>query len=208
MGRYVGPVCRQCRREGVKLFLKGPRCDSPKCALSRREQPPGERRWRRPKLSEYGGQLREKQKVKRFYGVAERQFRRYFAEAVRIRGDTGEKLLVLLERRLDNVVHKMGFAVGRRQARHMVRHGHILVNGRRVNIQSFPVAKGMTITPARDAKSQKLVQEGLALTKGRPAVSWLTVTEEPPSGAVVGLPARDEISVPTDEALIVELLSK
>lgn len=208
MGRYTGPVCRLCRREGMKLFLKGERCDTPKCAVARREQPPGERRWRRPKVSEYGTQLREKQKVKRFYGVYERQFRRCFREAERRRGNTGENLLILLERRLDNVVHKLGFAVGRRQARQMVRHGQILVNGRRVSIPSALVKEGMTITPARDAKSQKLVKENLDRTGSVPVPSWLSITEDPPTGAVIGQPTREEVSVPTDEALIVELLSK
>ena len=208
MGRYTGPTCRLCRREGVKLFLKGERCDSPKCAVNRRNQPPGERRWRRPKVSEYGLQLREKQKVKRFYGVFERQFRRYFAMAERMRGNTGENLLIILERRLDNVVHKLGFAVNRRQARQMVRHGHILVNGSRVTIPSMLVEAGMTITPAGNETSRKLVRQNLQATKGRQEASWLAVSEEPPSGAVVALPTREEVSVPAEEALIVELLSK
>jgi len=208
MGRYVGPVCRLCRREGAKLFLKGERCETLKCALTRREQPPGERRWRRPKVSDYGLQLREKQKVKRFYGVFERQFRRCFAMAERARGNTGENLLVLLERRLDNVVLKLGFATSRPQARQMVRHGHILIGGRRVTIPSLLVRTGMTITPAKDEASQKMVRQNLDLMRGRPQVSWLAVADEPPTGTVVGLPARDEISVPTDEALIVELLSR
>jgi small subunit ribosomal protein S4 len=208
MGRYVGPVCRLCRREGVKLFLKGERCDTPKCAVSRRDQPPGERRWRRPKVSDYGSQLREKQKVKRFYGVQERQFRRYFALAERTRGNTGLNLLVILERRLDNVVHRAGFAASRRQARVMVGHGHILVDGRRATIPSLLVREGMTVAPAKDEASLKLVREGLERSRGRPPVSWLAVSEEPPAARVVGAPARDEISVPTNEALIVELLSK
>jgi small subunit ribosomal protein S4 len=208
MARYTGPVCRLCRREGVKLFLKGERCDSPKCGVTRRDQPPGDRRWRRPKVSDYGRQLREKQKVKRFYGVFERQFRRYFALAERTSGNTGENLLNILERRLDNAVHKMGFAIGRNQARQMITGGHILVNGRRVTIPSSLVTKGMVITPSKRAKSLKMVKENLERMKGRPAMSWLVVTEEPPAGTVVGMPARDEISVPTSEALIVELLSK
>ena len=208
MGRYLGPACRLCRREGRKLFLKGERCDTPKCAVTRRDQPPGERRWRRPKVSDYGTQLREKQKVKRFYGVFERQFRRYFAMAERTRGNTGENLLVILERRLDNVVHKLGFAAGRRQARQMVRHGHIMIDGRRTTIPSTLVRQGMTLTPAKDEASQRMVRQNLELLRGRPQVSWLAVSEEPPTGTVVGSPTRDEISVPTDEALIVELLSK
>ncbi len=208
MARYTGPVCRLCRREGMKLFLKGARCDSPKCGITRRDQPPGDRRWRRPKVSDYGRQLREKQKVKRFYGVLERQFRRIFDLAARLPGNTGERLLTLLERRLDNVVHKLGFAVGRVQAREMIVQGHITIDGRRTTIPSLLVTKGMIIAPAKREKSQKLVKENLAQMKGRPVPSWLTVTEEPPSGAVVGMPARDEISVPANEALIVELLSK
>ena len=208
MAREIGPVCRLCRREGRKLFLKGTRCDTPKCAVEKRDSPPGMHSARRGKLTDYGQHLREKQKVKRYYGVLERQFRRYFAMAERMPGNTGETLLQVLERRLDNVVHKLGFAIGRRQARLMIVHGHILLNGRRATIPSLLVTKGMVIAPANQEASRKLVTESLGLTKGRPAVSWLQVVEEPPSGTIAGFPARDEISVPTEEALIVELLSK
>jgi len=208
MGRYTGPVCRLCRREGTKLFLKGERCDTPKCAIARRQQAPGERRWRRPKVSDYGTQLREKQKVKRFYGVQERQFRRYFEMAERQRGNTGEALLIILERRLDNVVHRLGLAVGRTQARQMIRNGHVVVNGRRATIPSMLVEKGMAITPAKDEKTAKMIKENIERTRGHHPASWLSLSEEPVVGTVVGLPARDEVSVPADEALIVELLSK
>jgi len=166
MARYTGPKCRLCRREGLKLFLRGTRCESAKCAVTRRETPPGMLSWRRGRLSEYGIQLREKQKVKRYYGVLERQFRRVFAEAVRQPGNTGERLLVLLERRLDNVVLRIGFAPSRAQARQFIVHGHITVNGRRVDRPSFMVKVGDEIGVRAPERSQKLVQEGLAASKG------------------------------------------
>ena len=208
MGRYTGPTCRLCRREGVKLFLKGERCDSPKCAVNRRNQPPGERRWRRPKVSEYGLQLREKQKVKRFYGVFERQFRRYFAEAERQKGNTGENLLVILERRLDNVVCLLGMAASRAMARQMITHGHIEVNGRRVTIPSHLVKPGDVIAPKQNERTAKLVARALEATKGRAVPAWLEVNPEPLQGRVLRLPAREDVSIDVREQLVVELCSK
>ncbi len=207
MGRYTGPVCRLCRREGIKLYLKGERCDSPKCALERRPYPPGMRRVRRAKLSDYGIRLREKQKVKRYYGVYERQFRRFFEMARRTKGATGDALLAILERRLDNVVHRLGFAVNRRQARQMVAHGHILVNGRRVTIPSYLVRPGDTIT-IKKASVREQVKERLENRKSEiPGFLQLT-NVDPPEGIVVRLPERDDVSIQVDVDKIVELLAR
>ncbi len=207
MGRYTGPVCRLCRREGVKLYLKGTRCDTPKCALERRKRPPGMQARRRGKLSDYGVRLREKQKVKRYYGVFERQFRRFFDIARRKPGATGDALLTLLERRLDNVVHRLGFAVNRRHARQLVAHGHILVNGKRVTIPSYLVRVGDVIT-VKKAKMREqvkaLLQEGIVQVP-----DFLQVTnQDPPEGRVVRLPERDDVSLPVDVDKIVELLAR
>ena len=157
MARYTGPVCRLCRRDGMKLFLKGTRCDTPKCAFERREQPPGMHVVRRGKLTDYGQHLREKQKVKHYYGVLERQFRVYFAEANRGKGNTGAALMSLLERRLDNVVHRLGFGLSRAQARQIINHGHVTVNGRRVDIPSYLVRVGDVIRVKNRAKSLQMV---------------------------------------------------
>lgn len=208
MARMHGPKCRLCRREGAKLFLKGARCESSKCALDRRDYPPGTISWRGKKISDYGLQLREKQKLKRFYGTLERQFRRYFNVARESRGNTGEMLLQLLERRLDNVVLKLGFAVSRPAARQLVGHGHVLVDGRKVDIASFCVEVDQVIGPAVNEKSQKLVRERLQQLKGRPLPSWLTLDEAKPEGKVKALPLRDEISVNVKEQLVVELCSR
>lgn len=207
MGRYTGPVCRLCRREGVKLFLKGERCETPKCAIERRPYAPGMQRTRRVKLSDYGVRLREKQKVKRYYGVFERQFRRFFDIARRKPGATGDTLLSLLERRLDNVVHRLGFAVNRRQARQMVAHGHILVNGRRVTVPSYLVRPGDVIT-VKKAKMREQVKE--LLQRGVVQVpDFLQVTsQDPPEGRVVRLPERADVSIPVDVDKIVELLAR
>src|SRR6476620_2212521 len=162
MARYTGPVCRLCRRDGLKLFLKGTRCDTPKCAIERRESAPGMHQQRRGKLTDYGVHLREKQKVKHYYGVLERQFRNYFARASQSKGNTGNALLILLERRLDNIVHRLGFGLSRAQARQVIRHGHITVNGRRVDIPSYEVRLGDVIRVKNRAKSLDAVRASLA----------------------------------------------
>jgi small subunit ribosomal protein S4 len=208
MGRYIGPVCRLCRREGIKLFLKGPRCDSPKCAVTRREQPPGMHVQRRRKFSDFGKQLREKQKAKRFYGVFERQFRRYFAMAERQKGNTGENLVVILERRLDNVCYRGRFAVSRSQARQLIAHGHIFINGRKVDVPGYLVAPGDVIAPGPREVSLKLVREFQEVSKAREAPTWMQVEESPPSIKIASLPNRAESSAPIEEQLVVEFCSK
>ena len=209
MARYTGPKCRLCRREGVKLFLKGARCDTAKCALERREYPPGRNVWRRRKITPYGLQLREKQKVKRYYGLFERQFRLYFQRAERAKGNTGENLLLELERRLDNVVACLGFATSRSNARQAVRHGHILVNNRRVTIPSHELQLGDEISVAPREKSKAAIAAACDMTQGRGVPSWLERTSaEPPVGKVARLPSREDVSLPVEEQLVVELLSK
>lgn len=208
MGRYTGPKCRLCRREGMKLFLKGVRCESEKCAIARRDYPPGQVTMRRGKPSTFGEGLREKQKVKRFYGVMEKQFRRYFAEASRSKGNTGETLLQIFERRLDNVVCKIGWAQSRAEARQLICHGHINVNGRRVSIPSFQVSVNDELAARGDAKSQKFVRTRLEETKGRQCPGWIQAENENTKGKVVALPTREDVSIPVQEQLIVELLSK
>ena len=207
MARNTGPVCRLCRREGMKLFLKGARCETAKCSISRRDFPPGMRSRRQRKRSEYGQQLREKQKVKRYYGVLERQFRHYFRIAEGTRGNTGEELLMQLERRLDNVVFRLGFAQSRPQARQIVTHGHILVNGHRVDRPSYSVRAGETIAVKDRPKSLEMVRlnKGAALT---PVAEFLDVAGDPPEGRVTRLPTREDVSLPVSEQLIVELCSK
>ena len=208
MARYIGPVCRLCRREGMKLFLKGERCYTDKCAIERRNYPPGEHGQARPKFSEYSVQLREKQKLRRMYGVLEGQFRRYFAMADRAKGVTGETLLQLLERRLDNTVYRIGFATSRAEARQLVRHGHFRVNGRKVNVPSYLVRAGDTVT-VRD-RSQKVtrIQESLELAQRRGVPDWLEITPESFAGRVKSLPARSDLTMPINEKLVVELYSK
>lgn len=208
MARHTGPVCRLCRREGMKLFLKGARCETAKCAISRREYPPGMHSWRRGKFSEYGTQLREKQKLKRAYGLLEKQFRLYFEEAERKKGNTGENLLVLLERRLDNVVYLLGFASSRAQGRQLITHGHLTVNGRRVDIPSYQLRIGDTIEPYNSENSRKNVKEHAEQSAERPMPGWLDRSVDPPKGTVVSLPSRDDISIPIQEQLVVEFCSK
>jgi len=209
VARYSGPVCRLCRREGAKLFLKGTRCLSDKCAIERRNYPPGQhgrRRGRRP--SDYQVQLREKQKVKRIYGVFERQFRKYFKEAAQRRGITGEALLITLERRLDNVVYRMGLALSRSHARQIVRHGHIHVNGGRVDIPSYQTSQADVIAVAPKSKKNteiKMAAENAAAGQ-RPA--WLQVDLDALQGTVAQLPTREDIDIEIQEQLIVELYSK
>lgn len=208
MARYIDSVCRQCRREGLKLFLKGERCYTDKCAIERRNYPPGMHGQGRQKFSEYALQLREKQKVKRMYGLLEGQFRRYFQMAARSKGVTGEILLQFLERRLDNMVYRMGFATSRAEARQLVRHGHIAVNGRKVDVPSALLSVGDVVS-VRD-KSRKIVriQEALAQAVHRGSPDWLEVQAEAFSARVKMLPQREELTMPINEQLIVELYSK
>lgn len=208
MARQTGPVCRLCRREGMKLFLKGTRCDTPKCGVERRDSAPGMHQYRRGKLTDYGQHLREKQKVKHYYGVLERQFRRYFAEAQRSKGNTGATLMSLLERRLDNVVHRLGFGQSRAQARQLVGHGHITVNGRRVDIPSFLVKPGDVIRVKNRGKSLQAVQANLA-EHHREVPEFLSLVEGPiPEGRVSRLPEDFDVSIPVQTQLIIELCSK
>ena len=211
MGRQIDPVCRLCRREGMKLFLKGSRCESPKCAIDRRNVPPGMHGYRRGKPSEYGIRLREKQKLKRFYGVFERQFRRYFELASRSPENTGEVLLSILERRLDNIVHRLGFASSRAAARQLVSHGHILLNGRMANIPSMLVKAGDAIAVKNQPRTQQLVK--LNLQENPPPVpDYLERSAaEPPEGKVLRLPTRADVDPriqDIQENLIIEVSSR
>ena len=208
MARYTGPACRLCRREGTKLFLKGERCMTGKCALDRRSTAPGQHGAANKKVREYGVQLREKQKTRRYYGVLETQFRNYYAEAERKSGMTGENLLVLLERRLDNTVYRMGMAESRKEARQLVLHGHFTLNGKKVTIPSISVKAGDVIAvkeSSRDNAKIKSLLEGVA-SKLNP--KWLEVNKENGSAKVVALPAREDIDFDFNEQLIVELYSK
>jgi small subunit ribosomal protein S4 len=209
MGRHTGPVCRLCRREGLKLFLKGTRCDTPKCAVERREGVPGMHQYRKGKPSEYSIRLREKQKVKRYYGVFERQFRKYFEIASRRPGNTGDALMSILERRLDNVVTRLGFATSRAQARQIIGHGHITINGRKVDIPSYLVRPGDAIKVKEREGSKKLAVENLQMEGMPPVPDWLDrLGNDPPEGRVNRLPAQQDISLPVTPQLIVELLSR
>lgn len=208
MARYTGPVCRLCRREGLKLFLKGERCYTDKCAIERRNYPPGEHGQGRPKFSEYSIQLREKQKLRRIYGVLEGQFRRYFGMADRTKGVTGENLLQLLERRLDNIVYRLGFANSRSEARQLVRHGHFLVNGRKVDVPSYLVRTGDSVTVREKSRKVARIQEALELAQRRGIPEWLEVTAEEFAGRVKTFPSRNDLTMPINEKLVVELYSK
>ncbi len=208
MARYTGPVCKLCRREGIKLFLKGERCYSSKCAIERRGYAPGQHGQRRTKVTEYGVQLREKQKVRRIYGVLEKQFRRTFYAAERQRGVTGENLMILLERRLDNLVYRMGFAASRGSARQLVLHGHIQVNGKHMNIPSGLLKAGDAISVAAGSKENVQVQESIKAQEKRGFPSWLEIDAEKLSGTIKMLPSKDDIQLPVKEQLIVELYSK
>jgi len=207
MARYSGPVCRLCRREGMKLFLKGERCYAEKCAIEKRNFPPGQHGKRRAaKLAGYGLQLREKQRVKRIYGVLEDQFRLYFEAAERQRGITGVLLLQALERRLDNVVYRVGYATSRSQGRQLVRHGHFAINGRKVNIPSFQVKPGDRITVKERSQKVASILHAAEEVKGRGVPEWLQV--DGMSARIVSLPTREQINLPVQEQLIVELYSK
>lgn len=208
MARYTQSVCRLCRRENLKLFLKGERCYTDKCAIERRNYPPGQHGQGRPKFSEYSIQLREKQKVKRMYGLLEKQFRRTFAAAARTKGITGETLLVLLERRLDNVAYRLGFAASRAEARSLVRHGHILVNGRKVNIPSYTVRVGDELSVKESSRQIARVLSALEGSQRRGVPDWAEVDREACTGKVKLLPSRSDITMPINEKLIVELYSK
>ncbi|MGE5358800.1 MAG: 30S ribosomal protein S4 [Bacteroidales bacterium] len=209
MARYSGAVCRLCRREAMKLFLKGERCYTEKCAIEKRNFPPGQHGKRRAqKMLGYGVQLREKQKVKRIYGVLEDQFRRYFEQADRGKGITGEVLLQLLERRLDNVTYRLGFATSRAQARQLVRHGHFAVNGRKVDVPSFLVKAGDVVTVKSGSQKNPTITHATEEVKGRGVPEWLSVEGEGLTGRVVSLPTREQINLPVQEQLIVELYSK
>ena len=208
MARYTEAVCRHCRREGLKLFLKGERCYTDKCAIERRNYPPGEHGQARPKFSEYSIQLREKQKLRRIYGVLEDQFRRYFQQADRTRGVTGETLLQLLERRLDNVVYRLGFSTSRSEARQLVRHGHFRVNGRKVDIPSFSVRAGDQISVRERSRTVARIVESLELAQRRGVPEWLEIQPESFTGKVKALPTRADMTMPINEKLVVELYSK
>ena len=208
MARYTDSVCRICRRENIKLFLKGDRCYSDKCAYERRSYPPGQHGHGRKKFSDYGIQLREKQKVKRMYGLLERQFRFYFSKAERQKGITGTNLLVLLERRLDNVVYRLGFANSRSQARQLVRHNHFFVNGKRVNIPSYLVREHDTVEIKEKSRTIVPIVEAMEAVARRGIPQWLEVEKEKFQGTIRSFPSRDELTMPIQEQLIVELYSK
>ena len=209
MARYRGPVCRLCRREGMKLFLKGERCYKEKCAIERRNAPPGQHGMgRRRKVRAYGLQLREKQKLRRIYGLLEGQFRRTFDDANRRKGVTGENLLQLLELRLDNVVYSLGFATSRTQARQLVRHGHIEVDGRRVDIPSFRVRPAMEIGVREKSKKNVHIAEAVEFAQGRGVPPWLELDADALQGKVSEIPVREDVRFPIQEQLIVELYSR
>ena len=209
MARYNGPVCRLCRREGCKLFLKGERCYTEKCSINKRQYAPGQHgQGRNRKLSEYGLQLREKQKAKRYYGVLEKQFAHYFELANKKTGITGENLLKLLESRLDNVVYRLGFGTSRPEARQLVLHGHFKVNGKRVNIASFLVKPGDVITIREKSLDSEKIKQVLEITSGRTVPKWLDLDRNTNTAKVVNLAERDDIDLPLEEHLIVELYSK
>ena len=208
MARYTGPVCKLCRREGTKLFLKGERCMTGKCALDRRSTVPGQHGAANKKMKEYGTQMREKQKAKRYYGVLERQFKNYFEEADRKEGMTGENLLKLLERRLDNVVYRMGMAESRKEARQLVLHAHFLLNGKKVSIPSMLVRVGDVVTIADASKDLAKIKELVECIDTKISPKWLEVDKENIKAKVIALPEREDIDFPFEEQLIVELYSK
>lgn len=208
MARYTDSVCRLCRREGEKLFLKAERCDTPKCAIDKRAYAPGQHGQGRTKFSEYGVQLREKQKVRRIYGVLEKQFRKYFQMADRKKGVTGENLLQLLEMRLDNVIYRMGLAGSRNAARQMVRHRFFTINGKKVNIPSYIVRKGDVIAPVQSKVEKFPIKNALENMKSKTLPSWLSFDANKKEGVVQGLANREDITLPVQEQLIVELYSR
>ena len=209
MARYREAVCRPCRREGVKLFLKGQRCLTDKCEIEKRNFAPGQHgKSRRPKIVGYGLQLREKQKLRRLYGILEDQFRSYFEKAARMKGVTGENLLLMLERRLDNAVYRLGLASSRAAARQLVRHGHIQVSGRKVNIPSFAVVPGQEIAVKEASRNLAAVQRSLDLSGGRSVPPWMQLDRESLKAKIISLPKREDVNFPIQEQMIVELYSK
>ena len=208
MARYTGADCKLCRREKMKLFLKGAKCDSPKCPIELRPYPPGEHGRNRPKESEYLLQIREKQKARRVYGILERQFHNYYEEASRKRGKTGENLLQILESRLDNVVYRLGFAQSRRQARQLVRHGHVAVDNRKVNIPSYEVSAGEEISIRENSKKLTVLELAKEYASHGTLPNWLEVNRDAYTARVLSLPKREDIQLPVNEQLIVELYSK
>jgi small subunit ribosomal protein S4 len=209
MARYIGPVCKMCRREGMKLFLKGERCFTEKCSQTRRPYPPGQHGQARIKLSEYAIRLREKQKVRRIYGVLERQFQKYYFDAARRKGRTGEQMLGLLEARFDSVVHRLGFAFTRSQARQLIRHGHLLVNGKRVDIPSIIMRAGDKIEVRQKSREIKEVLASLAQVEKRPMLSWLELDKGNFAGVFKGAPVREELNEPAiREQYVVEYYSR
>ncbi len=208
MARYTGAVCRLCRREGQKLFLKGERCYTDKCGINRRQYAPGQHGQGRKKMSEYGHQLREKQKARRFYGVLESQFRKYFEMANKKTGVTGENLLAILESRLDNVVYRLGFGTSRPEARQLVMHGHFTVNGKKVDIPSYLVKPGEVISIKEKSRGSEKIKNVLDSTSSRAVPKWLDLDRNTLAGKVISLAAREDIDLPLEEHLIVELYSK
>lgn len=208
MGRYVGPLCRLCRREGTKLFLKGTRCYTEKCAIDRRDQVPGQHGQGRKKVSEYQTQLREKQKLKRIYGLLEKQFRGYFHKADRQKGITGENLLQLLERRLDSSVYRMGFCSSRGEARRLINHGHFLVNGKKVNIPSFLLKEGDRVEVKEKSRGLERILASISGAEIRGISPWLEVDKENFLGQFISMPTKEEIALPVNEQLVVELYSR
>lgn len=208
MSRYIGPVCRLCRREGMKLFLKGTKCDTAKCTFEKRPAPPGQHGQSRTKLSDYGIQLREKQKLKRMWGMLERQFNNCFKEAARKKGVTGVTLLQFLEMRLDNIVYRLGFSSSRAGSRQLVLHGHIHVNGRKVNRPSYTLKVGDKVEVTEQAKIREVVKESLDKLASRPIPEWLLLNRDVFKGEISKIPSREEMTTPVNERLIVELYSK
>jgi small subunit ribosomal protein S4 len=208
MARYTGALCRLCRREGEKLFLKGSRCYTDKCAVEKRKYAPGQHGQSRGKLSDYGIQLREKQKVRRIYGVMEDQFRIYFKKASRMKGVTGEALLQLLERRIDNVVYRMGFSTNRREARQLVKHGHFLVNGRTVDIPSYLLRPGDVVEVREASRQLQVISDSLSMAEHKGFPEWIEMDMQNMKGKFVRIPSREEIQLPVHEQLIVEFYSK
>lgn len=208
MAKYIGSKCRQCRREGGKLFLKGEKCFTSKCAVENRPTPPGQHGQRRQRLSDYALQLREKQKLRRIYGILERQFRNYYKEAARLKGSTGDNLLQLLECRLDNVVYRMGFAASRSEARQLVRHNSVIVNGQKVNIPSFQVSASDVISVQEKSRNQLRIQSALELAQQRGIAEWLEVDAKKMEGVFKSVPERSELPPDINEHLVVELYSK
>ncbi len=208
MARYTGPSCRLCRRQNMELYLKGERCYTDKCAIKRRNYPPGQHGQARVKVTDYGVQLREKQKVRRIYGILEKQFRSYFQEADRMKGVTGENLLSLLERRLDNTIYRLGFATSRTEARQLVKHSHITLNGRKANIPSIIVKPGDVLELREKSRKIAVINDSLAAVVRRGVPQWLELDKDAYKGVVKALPVREDITMPIQEQLIVELYSK